>query len=65
MVGSMKVQKKQRIERDDDKDEDNIIEDSYSYDFHVFFKKIFYSTLFTIMYYKNQCSKTVFLIIYI
>ena len=37
MVGSMKVQKKQRIERDDDKDEDDIIEGSYSYDFHVFF----------------------------
>ena len=61
MVGSMKVQKKQRIERDDDKDEDNIIEGSYSYDFHFFFILHF----FTITYYKNQCSKTVFLIIYI
>ena len=30
MVGSMKVQKKQRIERDDDKNEDDIIEGSYS-----------------------------------
>ena len=63
MVGSMKVQKKQRIERDDDKDEDDIIEGSYSYDFHFFF--FFILHFFPITYYKNQCSKIVFLIIYI